>query len=173
MRNDGAISGYQFIYYKNSLLLSQLKYYPVTQLLVIGIFGMIAFLVFNYSKTAEQNKVWVGLAKETAHQLGTPLSSLMAWVEYLKSDEKLKDMEMITELEKDIERLNMITARFSNIGSEPTLESTNVYDLIEQSINYIKKRVSTQVEFTIVCFPHKELEANINKPLFEWVIENI
>jgi nitrogen-specific signal transduction histidine kinase len=173
MRKDGAISGYQFIYYKNSLLLSQLKYYPVTQLLVIGIFGMIAFLVFNYSKTAEQNKVWVGLAKETAHQLGTPLSSLMAWVEYLKSDEKLKDMEMITELEKDIERLNMITARFSNIGSEPTLESTNVYDLIEQSINYIKKRVSTQVEFTIVCFPHKELEANINKPLFEWVIENI
>lgn len=173
MRRGGVITGYQFIYYKNSALLSQLKYYPITQLFIIGIFGMIAFLVFNYSKTAEQNKVWVGLAKETAHQLGTPLSSLMAWVEYLKSDEKLKDLEMIGELEKDVERLNMITERFSNIGSDPVLESTNVYDLIESSINYLKRRVSRQVEFTIVCFPHKQLEANINKPLFEWVIENI
>lgn len=121
LRSGGEVTGYQFIYYKNSILLAQLKYYPLAQLLVIGIFGMIAFLVFNYSKAAEQNRVWVGLAKETAHQLGTPLSSLMAWVEYLKSDEKLKDLDMIVELEKDIERLNMITARFSNIGSEPNI----------------------------------------------------
>ncbi|SMD34272.1 Histidine kinase-, DNA gyrase B-, and HSP90-like ATPase [Reichenbachiella faecimaris] len=173
LRRDGSITGYQFIYYKNSLLLTQLKYYPITQLFVIGIFGMIAFLVFNYSKAAEQNKVWVGLAKETAHQLGTPLSSLMAWVEYLKSDEKLKDMDMIVELEKDVERLNMITSRFSNIGSEPILESTNVYNLIEETLNYLKRRISTRVEFTLVCFPNRELEANINKPLFEWVIENL
>ncbi|MFY0626193.1 MAG: HAMP domain-containing histidine kinase [Reichenbachiella sp.] len=173
LRSDGEVTGYQFIYYKNSTLLSQLKFYPLAQLSVIGIFGMIAFLVFNYSKTAEQNRVWVGLAKETAHQLGTPLSSLMAWVEYLKSDEKLKDLDMIVELEKDVERLNMITARFSNIGSEPLLESTNVYELMAETIGYLKKRVSSKVTFSISSFPNKEIEGNINKPLFEWVIENI
>ncbi len=97
----------------------------------------------------------------------------MAWVEYLKSDEKLKDLEMISELEKDIERLNMITARFSNIGSEPTLESTNVYALMNETVTYLKKRVSSKVIFTISAFPNKELEANINKPLFEWVVENL
>jgi len=171
--NEGGITGYQFIYYKNSNLLSQLKYYPLVQLSVIAIFGMIAFLVFNYSKTAEQNRVWVGMAKETAHQLGTPLSSLMAWVEYLKSDEKLKDMDMIVELEKDVERLNMITSRFSNIGSEPVLRSLNVYNVIQETVSYIKKRLSSKVAFTISYFPNKNLEANINKPLFEWVIENL
>ncbi len=173
LRRGGAVTGHQFIYYKNSRLLAQLKYYPLTQFLVIGIFGMIAFLAFDYSKVAEQNKVWVGLAKETAHQLGTPLSSLMAWVEYLKSDAELKGMEMIAELEKDVERLNMIASRFSHIGSEPILESTNVYRLVERTLGYLKKRISTRVGFTLVCFPNKDLEANINKPLFEWVIENL
>ena len=173
LRKEGRITGYHFIYYKNSQLLTQLTYYPVTQLSIIGVFAIIAFLIFNYSKAAEQNKVWVGLAKETAHQLGTPLSSLMAWVEYLKTDDKLKDLEMIGELEKDIHRLNMITERFSNIGSEPLLISTNVYDLVEESLSYLKKRVSTRVQFSLVCFPNQELEANINKPLFEWVIENL
>ena len=173
LRTKNEITGYQFIYYKNSELLSQLKYYPLVQLLVIGIFGMIAFLIFNYSKAAEQNRVWVGLAKETAHQLGTPLSSLMAWVEYLKSSEKLKDLEMIGELEKDVERLNMITSRFSNIGSEPTLENTNLYEVMNETVAYLKRRVSTKVKFTITCVPNYDLEAYINKPLFEWVIENL
>ncbi|PIB37018.1 histidine kinase [Reichenbachiella sp. 5M10] len=173
LRTDGNITGYQFIYYRNSSLLAQLKYYPVVQLSIIGIFGMIAFLVFNYSKAAEQNRVWVGMAKETAHQLGTPISSLMAWVEYLKADENLTDKEIIVELEKDVERLNMITSRFSNIGSEPTLESANVYRVIDDTIAYLKRRVSTKVIFTIRCFPNDELEANLNIPLFEWVIENI
>ena len=95
--NEGTITGYQFIYYKNSLLLAQLRYYPVAQLSIIAIFGMIAFMAFNYSKTAEQNRVWVGMAKETAHQLGTPLSSLMAWVEYLREDENLKDGEIVAQ----------------------------------------------------------------------------
>ncbi|MGL1886603.1 MAG: HAMP domain-containing histidine kinase [Reichenbachiella sp.] len=173
LRTEGDITGYQFIYYKNSILLSQLKYYPVVQLFVIGIFGMIAFLIFNYSKTSEQDRVWVGMAKETAHQLGTPLSSLMAWVEYLKADEGMQNKEMIVELEKDVERLNMITARFSNIGSEPLLESTNVYDVVTETIEYLKKRVSTKVIFSISAFPNKELEANLNTSLFEWAIENI
>ena len=173
LRAGNEVTGYQFIYYKNSELLSQLKYYPLVQLSVIGIFGLIAFLVFNYSKAAEQNRVWVGLAKETAHQLGTPLSSLMAWVEYLKTNEKLKDLDMIIELEKDVERLNMITSRFSNIGSEPTLENTNIYKVIDETITYLKRRVSSKVKFTITCIPNYDLEANINKPLFEWVIENL
>ncbi|MCV9388342.1 sensor histidine kinase [Reichenbachiella ulvae] len=170
---DGSITGYQFIYYRNSDLLAQLKYYPVVQLLIVGIFGMIAFLIFNYSKAAEQNRVWVGMAKETAHQLGTPISSLMAWVEYLKSDEKMADQEIIVELEKDVERLNMITSRFSNIGSEPLLESTNIFEVVNETITYLKKRLSTKVKFSISCFPGKELEANINISLFEWVIENL
>jgi len=173
LRTDGNISGYQIIYYKNSLMLSQLKYYPIVQLLIIAIFGLITFLIFNYSKSSEQDRVWVGMAKETAHQLGTPLSSLMAWVEYLKADETMQNKEMIFELEKDIERLNMITSRFSNIGSEPLLESTNVYDVVNNTIEYLKKRVSTKVEFTITTFPNRELEANLNTALFEWVIENI
>ncbi|UXP33437.1 ATP-binding protein [Reichenbachiella agarivorans] len=171
--NDGTITGYQFIYYRNSTLLAQLQYYPVVQLSIIGIFGMIAFLIFNYSKAAEQNRVWVGMAKETAHQLGTPISSLMAWVEYLKADENLTDQEIVLELEKDVERLNMITARFSNIGSEPLLENANVYEVIDETINYLKRRLSTKVNFTITCFPNQDLEANLNIPLFEWVIENL
>ncbi len=173
LRTENEVTGYQFIFYKNSKLLSRLKYYPLLQLSVIGVFGMIAFLVFNYSKAAEQNRVWVGLAKETAHQLGTPLSSLMAWVEYLKSNEKLKGLEMIGELEKDVERLNMITSRFSNIGSEPTLENTNIYKVMEETISYLKRRVSQKVKFTITCIPNYDIETNINKPLFEWVIENL
>lgn len=173
LRNDGNISGYQIIYYKNSLMLSQLKYYPIVQLLIIAVFALIAFMIFNYSKSSEQDRVWVGMAKETAHQLGTPLSSLMAWVEYLKADETMQNKEMIFELEKDIERLNMITSRFSNIGSEPLLESTNVFNVINNTIEYLKKRVSTKVIFTITAFPNHDLEANLNTALFEWVIENI
>ena len=97
----------------------------------------------------------------------------MAWVEYLKTNEKLKDLDMIIELEKDVERLNMITSRFSNIGSEPTLENTNIYKVIDETITYLKRRVSSKVKFTITCIPNYDLEANINKPLFEWVIENL
>ena len=154
-------------------MLTQLKYYPIAQLSVIAIFGMIAFLAFNYSKAAEQNRVWVGLAKETAHQLGTPLSSLMAWVEYFKTDPDLKNKEIITELEKDIARLDMITSRFSNIGSEPVLQSTNLLEVINETVNYLRKRVSTKVTIETSCFPNDNISAEINKPLFEWVIENL
>ncbi len=168
----GEVFDYQYVYYKNSVLLNRLEYYPLVQLSVIAIFGIIAYVAFNYSKSAEQNRVWVGLAKETAHQLGTPISSLMAWVEYLKEDEALKDKEIIEELEKDIHRLEMITARFSNIGSIPVLNYENVPACVEATISYLKKRVSKKVIINLSAKP-ADIRARINKPLFDWVIENI
>lgn len=172
-RNDnGEVFDYQYIYYKNSLLLSRLEYYPHVQLSVIAIFGIIAYIAFNYSKSAEQNRVWVGLAKETAHQLGTPISSLMAWVEYFKEDETLNNKEIIGELEKDVQRLEMITARFSNIGSVPVLNYENLPECVEGTISYLKRRISKKVEINLKAFP-SDIRARINKPLFDWVIENI
>lgn len=168
----GEVFDYQYVYYKNSVLLNRLEYYLLVQLSVIAIFGIIAYVAFNYSKSAEQNRVWVGLAKETAHQLGTPISSLMAWVEYLKEDEALKDREIIEELEKDIHRLEMITARFSNIGSVPVLNYENVPACVEATISYLKKRVSKKVIINLSAKP-TDIRARINKPLFDWVIENI
>ena len=167
------VIGFNYVYYKNSELLTQLQYYPYVQLTVIAIFGLIAYIVFNYSKTAEQNRVWVGLAKETAHQLGTPLSSLMAWVEYFKTDEKLKDEEIVQELDKDIKRLEMITSRFSNIGSVPLLKHENIFDTVCETVTYLQRRISSKVKIDISAFPNTQVKAGINKPLFDWVIENI
>lgn len=172
-RNEqGEVFDYQYVYYKNSVLLNRLEYYPHVQLSVIAIFGIIAYIAFNYSKSAEQNRVWVGLAKETAHQLGTPISSLMAWVEYFKEDPALNNKEIISELEKDIQRLEMITARFSNIGSIPVLNYENVPKCVEATISYLKKRISKKVEITLTAKP-SDIRARINKPLFDWVIENV
>ncbi|MCK5705387.1 MAG: HAMP domain-containing histidine kinase [Cyclobacteriaceae bacterium] len=170
--DQGEVFDYQYIYYKNSVLLNRLEYYPHVQLSVIAIFGIIAYIAFSYSKSAEQNRVWIGLAKETAHQLGTPISSLMAWVEYFKEDEYLNNKEIIGELEKDIQRLEMITARFSNIGSVPVLNYENVAASVEETISYLKKRVSKKVEINLISKP-SDFRARINKPLFDWVIENI
>jgi signal transduction histidine kinase len=170
--DEGEVYDYQYIYYQNSVLLNRLAYYPHVQLSIIGIFAIIAYIAFNYSKSAEQNRVWVGLAKETAHQLGTPISSLMAWVEYLKEDESLKDKEIIEELEKDIQRLEMITARFSNIGSIPVLNYENVPACVEATISYLRKRVSKKVIINLSARP-TDIRARINKPLFDWVIENV
>ncbi len=172
-RDDkGEVFDYQYIYYYNSVLLNRLEYYPHVQLSIIAIFGIIAYVAFNYSKSAEQNRVWVGLAKETAHQLGTPISSLMAWVEYLREDEALKDKEIIEELEKDIHRLEMITARFSNIGSIPVLNYENIPASVEATISYLRKRISKKVTINLTAIP-SDIRARINKPLFDWVIENI
>lgn len=170
--DNGEVYDRQYIYYKNSVLLNRLEYYPHIQLSVIAIFGIIAYIAFNYSKSAEQNRVWVGLAKETAHQLGTPISSLMAWVEYFKEDELLNKKEIIGELEKDIQRLEMITARFSNIGSVPVLNYENLPACVEATVSYLKKRVSKKVEITLKAKP-ADIRARINKPLFDWVIENV
>ncbi|MES2516756.1 MAG: ATP-binding protein [Bacteroidota bacterium] len=162
----------EYIYYGNSQLLNILRYYPLFQLLIILIFGFAAYLFFDASRRSEQNRVWVGLAKETAHQLGTPLSSLTAWVEYFKLDPTY-DPEIVKELEKDVQRLDVITTRFSNIGSVPVLKEENIVETIETFMLYLQKRISTKVSFTFVneLPPNKMIK--LNKYLFEWVIENI
>jgi len=168
----GEVFGTQFIYYKNSFLLKQLIAYPYIQLSVIAIFGFIAYLAFNYSKAAEQNRVWVGLAKETAHQLGTPLSSLMAWVEVIRDDPVMRNTGMVEELEKDIQKLRIVTERFSSIGSIPALKKENVVSLVNNVVNYLRPRVSSKVKMEVFTLS-ENIDANVHAPLFEWVIENL
>jgi signal transduction histidine kinase len=162
----------QYIYYKNSLLLQRLRFYPYVQLSVIAAFAFMVYLAFSYSKRAEQNRVWVGLAKETAHQLGTPISSLMAWAEYLRSDPDFQHPEMVVELEKDIQRLEMITNRFSNIGSATTLKHDDIEEIIRETVGYLQKRVSTKVQIEVSSLK-EGTKAYVNRALFEWVIENL
>lgn len=161
-----------YIYYKNSKLLTQLKFYPYIQLLAISVFVFIAYMAFNFSRRSEQDKVWVGMSKETAHQLGTPLSGLMAWAEILKQDHRMQGDAIIEEIEKDIQRLATITERFSNIGSLPSFKSENIVELVTQIVNYLKARVGKNVEINIINSV-KESQLELNKALFEWVIENI
>lgn len=171
---EGTVTNY--IYYENSMLLRQLRYYPYIQLSVIGVLGLIAYLAFSYSRRAEQNRVWVGLAKETAHQLGTPISALMAWVEYLRTDPRFdgENDEILNELDKDIKRLETVTARFSNIGSVPTFQETIVYELINQNVEYLRKRVSSKVAINLVAEGRvQESTSMISPPLLDWVVENI
>ncbi len=170
--DKGNVYGTKFIFYKNSLLLSQLWFYPYVQLSIIALFGMITFLVLNYLKRAEQDRVWVGLAKETAHQLGTPLSSLMAWSEYLK-ERYPNQGEVMLELDKDIERLRVITDRFSSIGSEPYLSRLNIVEIVEEVVFYLQKRLSKKINIGITFHPHRHIEAKVNPSLFAWVIENL
>lgn len=162
----------QYIYYENSFLLTQIIAYPYVQLSVIAIFGIIAYMAFNYSKAAEQNRVWVGLAKETAHQLGTPLSSLMAWIEVLRDDPDLKNKEIVTELEKDIRKLTVVTERFSSIGSTPVLRQENVVALINNVIHYLRPRVSSKVRIDVFTLS-ENIQVMVHPPLFEWVVENL
>lgn len=160
----------QLLYYDDSRLLRQLQGYPYLQLLVISLFIALAFLALNRSRRAEQNRVWVGLSKETAHQLGTPISSLMAWLEYLRLKEV--DPLLLTEIDKDIERLQMIAERFSKIGSVSGLEPVDLREAIQRSLAYMEKRVSRGVEFT-VDLPGQPVVVSLNEPLFGWVIENL
>ncbi|MBK9639209.1 MAG: HAMP domain-containing histidine kinase [Bacteroidetes bacterium] len=160
-----------FIYYKDSYLLTQLRYYPFFQLAVIALFLIVSYVAFSTSRKAEQNQVWVGMAKETAHQLGTPLSSLMAWLEYLKS--KPQPEEHLPEIEKDIERLNTITERFSKIGSAPALKKENMTKVIENAIDYIRTRASSRVNFKLENFQNYDVDAPLNVHLFDWVLENL
>jgi anti-sigma regulatory factor (Ser/Thr protein kinase) len=162
----------QYLYYKHSNLLTQLIYYPYVQLSVIAVFGIIAYMGFSYSRTAEQNRVWVGMAKETAHQLGTPISSLMAWVEYLKSDEQFANNEFLDELDKDIAKLQLITARFSSIGSVPVLKDEDIVDISVRVADYLRTRISSKVNISVESM-HEQVIGDVNAPLFEWVIENI
>jgi signal transduction histidine kinase len=170
--NTSEVFGRQYVYYKNSFLLTQLIAYPYIQLSVIAIFGFISYLAFNYSKTSEQNRVWVGLAKETAHQLGTPLSSLMAWVEVLRDDPQFKGKGIVEELDKDIRKLRVVTERFSSIGSTPTLKDENVYHLINNVVSYLQPRVSSKINIEVYTLS-ETIRAMVHAPLFEWVIENL
>jgi len=162
----------EYIYYGNSQLLNILRYYPLFQLLIVLIFGLAAYLLFDSSRKSEQNRVWVGLAKETAHQLGTPLSSLTAWVEFFKTDPTY-DQEIVKELEKDVQRLDVITTRFSNIGSTPVLKNEDIVETIETFMSYLQKRISTKVSFSFINELPPNTMIKLNKYLFEWVIENI
>jgi len=159
-----------YIYYKESILLQQLSIYPYLQLSVIIIFIIISYVAFNSSRKAEQNKVWLGLSRETAHQLGTPASSLMAWIEILK--EKVEDQTLVSELEKDVQRLNIITERFSKIGSQPKLEIVNLVEVIEDVVKYMQTRTPKSV--TIVFNPdNHQIFLPLNVNLLGWVIENL
>ncbi len=162
-----------YLYYKESALLTQLRYYPLVQLAIIGCLGVIAYFAFSYSRRAEQNRVWVGLAKETAHQLGTPLSSLVGWQEYLRESERFRGEPIVEELGKDIRRLEIITERFSNIGSVPVLQDENILRVTENAISYLQSRVSKKVSFEVKTDLPTDTPAQVNIPLFDWVIENI
>jgi two-component system, sporulation sensor kinase D len=158
------------IYYGNSELLNKLKYYPLALLLIVFLFGAVIFFFYRSTKNATQNKLWSGMAKETAHQIGTPLSSLIGWTEILKSENV--NPSYIIEIEKDVDRLQTITERFSKIGSIPTLE---VADIIAETINsydYLKTRSSNLIDFEIII-PEGEILVNLNKQLYSWTIENL
>lgn len=163
------------IYYDESDLVKQLRLYPYLMLLVIVVFISVVFGSFFIAKRNEQNKVWVGMAKETAHQLGTPVSSLMAWVELLElnSDGNAEEKELVEELKKDVNRLRTIAERFSKIGSVPELNPTNLTDLLDRSADYLRKRMPKKVvlQLTNEIAPDSEIE--VNEALFEWVIENL
>lgn len=156
--------------YDDSLMLQRLATWPYVQLSVVLIFVVVAIFALLSSKKAEQNKVWVGLSKETAHQLGTPISSLMAWVEVLK--ETYPEDQLIPEMDKDVRRLQLIAERFSKIGSQPELRKTNLTDVIAHAVEYISRRTSNRVSIK-TDMAGTETEAYISAPLFEWVIENL
>ncbi len=162
--------GRQYVYYDDSSVLKHLQIFPYAQLGVVSIFIIVSFLALSSSKKAEQNRVWVGLSKETAHQLGTPISSLMAWVEYLKT--KAIDPKLLNEIDKDVQRLKMIAERFSKIGSNVVPEPMDLNIAIHNAIDYMSKRVSSKVQFK--CnFPDESVLVLMNESLFGWVIENL
>ncbi len=159
------------IYYKDSIILSQLIYYPFVQLGLIVVFIIMSFVALSSSRKAEQNRVWVGMSKETAHQLGTPTTSLSGWVEILQAN--YPDNPVTKELELDVKRLEKVTERFSRIGSIPSLTKENIVTLIQNSVDYLKTRSSTKVLFVLAFSPEEEIMAPVNSALFEWVIENV
>ena len=161
---------YQTLYYGNSPLLNKLKYYPLALLLIIFLFAAVAYFFYRSSKNASQNKLWSGMAKETAHQIGTPLSSLIGWTELLKLENV--NPEYTAEIEKDIVRLQTITDRFSKIGSIPTLEKTDLIKATQESFDYLKKRSSKLINFEFSA-PNEPILVDLNAPLYSWTIENL
>jgi two-component system, sporulation sensor kinase D len=163
----------QKIYYDDSEVLRQLKIFPFIILLIFGAFALFSYLAMSNARRAEQNQVWVGLAKETAHQLGTPISSLSAWVEYMKeNNQEPLSSNIINEIENDVERLTLVADRFSKIGAQPQLSPAAVLDTVNHNVNYIKQRASKSVDFFVNCTDNTML-FSINKQLFNWVLENL
>lgn len=158
-----------YVYYKESVILTQLRIYPYVQLSIIVLFILVSYLAFSSSRKAEQNQVWIGLTKETAHQLGTPTSSLMAVTEILR--EKGIEPTLIDELENDVHRLTIITDRFSKVGSRPSLSHENISQLIEEVVQYLRHRIPSNIDIQLRLEP--ELTAPISRTLFAWVIENV
>ncbi|MCM1348214.1 MAG: HAMP domain-containing histidine kinase [Firmicutes bacterium] len=160
----------QHIFYEDSTLLRNLSLYPYIQLIVMLAFVAVVYFAVSSSKRAEQNKVWVGLSKETAHQLGTPISSLMAWIELMRATDI--DPEMVTEMDKDVKRLSTIASRFSKIGSKPQMEPTDLNEVVSHSAEYMATRISSRVSLT-VTEATEPLVVNMSEPLVEWVMENL
>ncbi len=168
------VSG-NLIYYKQSRILTLLTYFPVLQLILLGTFTLIGYFLFSSARRSEQNQVWAGMAKETAHQLGTPISAIVGWIEHLRvtreEDEELKDV--LLELDKDVGRLNLIADRFSKIGSAPELEKVDLYPQLEEIRNYMSRRASRKVQFDFPGTAHAPLYIKANSHLFAWVLENL
>lgn len=160
----------QHLYYEDSTLLRRLSLYPYIQLVVMAAFVIVVYLAVTSSKRAEQNKVWVGLSKETAHQLGTPISSLMAWIEFLR--ENGTDAEMVAEMDKDVRRLSTIASRFSKIGSQPSMEFGDLNDAATHAVDYMRTRISPRINLSLI--KHVEhLPVDMSEPLIQWVMENL
>ena len=162
---------FNLIYYKDSIILTMLIYYPYTQLGIIIFFIFVSYLAFRSSRKAEQNQVWVGISKETAHQLGTPTSSLAGWIEILQNN--YPEVSITAELARDVERLEKVTERFSRIGSKPSLTKENIVALISRTVDYLKSRTSSKVKFIDEYSSKNDIMVPVNPALFEWVIENV
>lgn len=162
------------IYCFNSPLLSYIKLFPLVQGLLVGLYIALGYFIFNSSRKAEQNRVWAGMAKETAHQLGTPISAILGWIEYLKDSftDQPDQMDVLKELTKDVDRLELVADRFSKIGSEPVLQSSNVYIELLEVKDYLQRRASRKIIFNFEA-PSEDIFVMINKHLFAWVIENL
>jgi two-component system, sporulation sensor kinase D len=160
----------QKLYYGNSVTLKKLQYYPLALLLIIILFGAVLYFVFKTAKIAEQNRLWAAMAKETAHQIGTPLTSMMGWLTLLK--EKDPKSSSLNEIEKDIERLNLITERFSKVGSIPELKENNILETIQKTVDYLQKRSSDQITFKLEL-PKEKIIIPFNPQLISWTLENL
>lgn len=158
-------------YYGHTSLLNEVRYYPLIQLVIVGLFIVVVILALRSSYRSVQNQVWAGMAKETAHQLGTPVSSLEGWVEMLK--ESNLDQKIVHELEKDVDRLRLVSDRFGKIGSTPHLEETDLVKQVNQMVEYMRKRATGKIVFTVNTHGKDQVVARISAPLFDWVIENL
>lgn len=163
----------QYMYFQESELLHQLRNYPYIQLLTMGIFLMISYLAFSTARRSEQDRVWVGMARETAHQLGTPLSSLTGWLDNLKAEEDEYITSIAEEMEKDTARLNLIAERFSKIGSKPKLKEHELIESLKQTYNYVKRRAGKRITFSNNFGEFINLKLHFSPPLLDWVIENL